>query len=133
MGDWNPIPSVARDLTPRGFDWPTLKMKDISDDLEEGKATVIDVKNDKGKEVLKADKVFVKTREDSAGHELDVYKDIKGKDIAIEVLAVIVDDDDDDKAVGFVQTAVEGQDAKKEDLEACASVLTKLHDAGWLQ
>ncbi|KAH6658675.1 hypothetical protein BKA67DRAFT_533799 [Truncatella angustata] len=131
VGDWNPTASETRDITARGFDWPTLKMKDIADDIHTGMADVVSVKNDKGKEVLKADSVFVKTRGEPA-HELDVYKDIKGKGVALDVLAVIVDDDDDDKAIGFVQHAVQGQDAKKEDLEACKSVLQKLHDAGWL-
>ncbi|KAK9778054.1 hypothetical protein AB5N19_02563 [Seiridium cardinale] len=131
VGDWNPATSEARDITARGFAWPTLKMKDISDDVKEGKAQVVDVKESKGKDVLKADSVFVKTK-DEAKHELEVYKDIKGKGISMDVLAVIVDDDDDDKVVGFAQTAFDGEDAKEADLDACKSVLQKLHDAGWL-
>lgn len=133
VGDWNPTASEARDITARGFDWPTLKMSDISDDVRTGMADVVSVTEDKGKETLnQAKTVYVKTRGE-AEHELEVYKDIKGKGIALDLLAVIVDDDDDDKAIGFVQEAVDGQDPKKEDLDACKSVLQKLHDANWLQ
>ncbi|KAK6069825.1 alpha-galactosidase A [Seiridium cupressi] len=131
VGYWNPATSEARGIISRGFDWPTLKMKDISDDVKGGKTEVVDVKESKGKDVLKADSVFVNTK-DEAEHQLDVYKDIKGKGISMDVLAVIVDDDDDDKVVGFAQTAFDGEDAKEGDLDACKSVLQKLHNAGWL-
>lgn len=136
---YSPLSNVAEvghiaNLAVRDFDWPTLKLEDINDDLEEGKVGIVDVKNDKGKEVLKADKVFVKIKGDNDGtkNELDVYKDIKGKDVTLDILAVIVDDDDDDKALGFAQKAFDAPDARKEDLEACKEPLKKLHDAGWL-
>lgn len=88
--------------------------------------------NDKGKDKFDADSVFVKTK-GKPQHELEVYKDIKGKDIVPDVLAVIVDNNDDDKAIGFVQEEVEVEDVKKVNLEDCKKQLEKLHDAGWLQ
>lgn len=93
-------------------------------------AGVIPVEGDKGKEVLKADNVFVKTRGDPA-HELEVYADLDGKDFSLEVLAQIVDQDD--KIIGFVNPAVERVDARKSDLETCEEVLEKFHETGWLQ
>lgn len=131
VGEYNPTSHIVA----RAFDWPTLKLSDINDELEEGKVGIVDVKGDRGKEVIGEDKAFVKIKGDNDGtkKELEVHKAIKDKDIGIALVAVLVADDDENKALGYVQKVFDVPDAKKEDAQACKDgPLKGLHDAGWL-
>lgn len=130
MGDWSPSASETRHIAVRAPDWPKLTLEDIGPQAKTGMAGVIPVEGDKGKEILEASDVFVKTRGDPA-HELEVYADLEGEDFSLEVLAQIVDEDDN--VIGFVNPAVDRVDARKSDLDTCKEVLEKFHETGWLQ
>ncbi|KAH9883452.1 hypothetical protein F4778DRAFT_766714 [Xylariomycetidae sp. FL2044] len=139
VGHWNPTALEARDIsaledrdiTARGFAWPTLQMKDISDQVARDRTQVVQVTGAEGKKVLKKNTVFVNTKKE-VDQQLKVYSDIKGKGIGPELLAVIVDDNNKNEAIGFVQGQLEGPDTRKEDLDLCKTTLENLHKAGWL-
>ncbi|KAK8036309.1 alpha-galactosidase A precursor [Apiospora rasikravindrae] len=107
-------------------------MGDISPNVRLDMTGTVDVTANRGRQLLQAGRVFVKTKGD-INNELDVYTDIDGKGIAPDLMGVIVDNQDDNKAIGFVQHAFEAtHDTVEADLEPCKEVLKRLHEAGWL-